>query len=87
MEYSTDQYNSVYIKSENVPSDSKIFEDTLKSYIQEWEGLKVKGVWITLSKEKSHLIPVMFNNGFYYHNVLDDKLTMAKWLPKDRPNN
>ena len=82
-EYTIDPYNSVHIKSDNIPETEALFVEILSNSLLHWELNKVKGVWISIPKEKSELISLMIDEGFDFHHVRDQSLVLSKWLPKD----
>lgn len=55
--------------------------------MKEWRQEGIRGIWLKLSKENSHLIDIAVKEeGFEYHHSKKDHLVLTKWLPKDEPD-
>ena len=61
------------------------FESVLKHSLQEYKKEHVRGLWLKIPIEKSHLIPAAVANGFVFHHTEPDFVMMTNWLC-DSPN-
>lgn len=81
LQYKTDFYNSVHIRSSYIPSRVEEFEQKLEKSLKKWQEDKVKGIWIHIPIDKSNLIPIVVEKGFEFHHTKKDELVLSKWLP------
>ena len=52
--------------------------------MSKWKADKVRGVWLKLSKENSHLIDIAVKvANFSYHHAKDDYVMLTKWMTQN----
>ncbi|KAL6985920.1 nudix (nucleoside diphosphate linked moiety X)-type motif 8 [Sarracenia purpurea var. burkii] len=77
-----DEYGGVIINPERLPSNPKVFGSKLRSSLSHWKAKGKKGVWLKLPLEKSDLVPVAVQEGFYYHHAERGYVMLTYWIPE-----
>lgn len=62
-------------------SKSNEFDASLKRSTREWREMGVRGVWLKIPIEQSHLITTAVSNGFVFHHAEPSYVMMTNWLP------
>lgn len=55
--------------SKDLPHDISLFQAQLQFSLSVWQAEGIKVIWLTVSSDRSHLIPVAQEQGFVFHHV------------------
>ncbi|XP_039125553.1 nudix hydrolase 2-like isoform X1 [Dioscorea cayenensis subsp. rotundata] len=63
------------------PMDCKTFVSSLRASLSHWRQQGIRGVWIKLPIELSHLVQPAVQEGFCYHHAEPTYLMLVYWIP------
>lgn len=75
-----DIYNGVSITEDLLSISTAVFDEKLAVSLNNWSSDNLKGVWLRLPIEISHLVPVAVRHGFWFHHCSSDYILMCNWL-------
>lgn len=77
-----DTYKGMIIDTDSVPRSADDFVSVLRASLDAWRAGGVRGVWLHLPLDLSHLVPLAVAHGFKYHHANERILTLTNWLPE-----
>ena len=77
----TDNYDGITIDNATIPNSIKEFEQELITIIQSLKNKRL--LWIKITIDKSHYIPVLTKHGFVFHHCNEQDITLLKKLSID----
>lgn len=83
LDYKLDAFNGAIISISAFSEDSLNFEEQLNTLIKDLSRQGKQLLWLTLTIEKSFLIPIATNLGFVFHNCLEDQMTLILRLKEN----
>lgn len=75
-----DDHGGVFVEL-RAPVDPRDFELSLKLSILKWKQQGIRGVWIKLPIELASLVPLIVEEGFWYHHAEPNYLMLVYWIP------
>ncbi|CAD5234941.1 unnamed protein product [Bursaphelenchus xylophilus] len=92
--FTKDVFHGVTIKSSisfekdfnNVNPTPEEATKWLEASLEFFKGQSFNGVWFDVDLKHGYWITILADHGFTFHHARDDKCTMTKWLPEDKPN-
>jgi 8-oxo-dGTP pyrophosphatase MutT (NUDIX family) len=75
-----DQYNGFIVDPSGLPKDAAEMERLLEASMLFWRTNKMRGLWLNIPKELSHLIPVVTKFGFEFHHCQKEYVMLTQWL-------
>eukprot|EP00347_Sterkiella_histriomuscorum_P011343 403372816 len=82
-----DKFNGLTIHPETINPDRDQFKKQLHDSLNQWKTEGVRGIWMQLKEDNSHLIDIAIKEGgFKFHHAKDDYVMMTKWLPQNEMN-
>lgn len=80
LEHSISKFNCAEMTFEEAPEQ---FQKCLQETLIYLKKHKVNGVWLTIARNCSELIPLAVKEGFTFHHAKEDKLVLTAWLSKE----
>jgi len=82
---SRDHYGGIILDPGSLPAEASAFTARLDSSLAHWRAGGVRGVWMEVPIDKSHLIGIAVDRGFQFHHAEPGHCMMTAWLP-DTPS-
>ncbi|VDP06248.1 unnamed protein product [Heligmosomoides polygyrus] len=82
---STDVFGGITVRSRDLSPDQKqldAFSSLITQSLEDWKKRRVRGVWMRVDIQDSHIIPALVERGFMFHHTQPHCLVMTKWLPE-----
>eukprot|EP00026_Physarum_polycephalum_P011263 Phypoly_transcript_11470.p1 GENE.Phypoly_transcript_11470~~Phypoly_transcript_11470.p1 ORF type:complete len:320 (+),score=44.92 Phypoly_transcript_11470:14-973(+) len=76
------RFRGLTVLEDSLPTDTTIFNESLADSMEKWRNQGYRGVWLKITKDKSHLIPACLQNGFEFHHAAPNYVMLASWLPR-----
>ena len=86
LEHKTDTYGGVIVRSSLVPMEEETFADELASSLNTWRGSGVRGVWLRILADRTHLLPVALAQGMELHSACPAWVQVTAWLDEGAPS-
>jgi ADP-ribose pyrophosphatase YjhB (NUDIX family) len=80
LDYDSDKYDGVIIKSEALPHSRDEFESQLVSSLKSWKISGKRGIWLKLPSDKLDLASTAVKHGFVMHHAEKSHLMLTHWL-------
>lgn len=71
-----DEFNGIIIDAGLLPECAKVFAEGLAALLAHAKQHQTSVVWITVPIVKTHLIPILTQQGFTFHNCLETEMTL-----------
>lgn len=76
-----DPYGGLAVDPEGLSSVPERFCEQLDQSLAAWKDSGVRGVWLKIPIQKSHLISLAVERGFGFHHAEEGHLMLTRWLP------
>jgi len=87
-DFKVDRWSCITIDTKKCDvTDVSCFREQLTESLLVWNERNVRGVWVKVWIEHSHVIPVCTNSGFVFHHAQADYVMLKKWLSKSESDN
>jgi hypothetical protein len=83
LEFEKDMFGGVVVTPEKLPDAAAEFSQRLQSSLETWRDQGIRLAWIDIPREKSHLIPLATQSGFFFHHANEDDLMLVARLVED----
>jgi len=80
IEAEVNPFRGINVNMHALPSDPVLFEKRMIASLTAWKKQEMRGIWLTISSEQSHLIPVAVKLGFVFHSAEEGMVRMRLWL-------
>jgi 8-oxo-dGTP pyrophosphatase MutT (NUDIX family) len=77
LSHAPDQFGGVIVETEALPSDPTEFEPQLDHSLETWRSQGSRLVWLKVPIERSALIPVATQRGFFFHHSNEADLMLV----------
>eukprot|EP00928_Gymnodinium_smaydae_P028556 TRINITY_DN21743_c0_g1_i1.p1 TRINITY_DN21743_c0_g1~~TRINITY_DN21743_c0_g1_i1.p1 ORF type:complete len:342 (-),score=34.23 TRINITY_DN21743_c0_g1_i1:67-1092(-) len=81
-----DPFGGIAVNVADLPNEAASFVERLDQSLSAWRSRRVRGVWLKIPIEKSHLISHAVERGFVFHHAEKQYCMLTLWLPRDEPN-
>ena len=83
LDYETDKYDGVIIKSQSLPATKDAFHNLLRLSLDAWKEAGKHGIWLKIPSSKLEFAAAAADLGFQIHHGEKEYLMMTHWLSSD----